>query len=807
MSRRFRVWLVVPAVLLFLVGLGIGALMLLLDPASLKPRLIEAVRRQTGRTLTISGPIGIGWSLTPTITIDGLALDNPLGYARPAFATVERIAVRLSLASLLRRSVDIADVTLIRPDIQLETNAAGRGNWVMRPEPDPVASPSAAAGVPHEGFAVAIHHIVLTDGRVFWRDGVSGRTAAAGLPRLTVDTTPDGVGALSGTIMVQGRAMQVSGRHTGLETIKIGGAARAWPVVAKLETDGATVTAQGHIGSPLTAGVGRMTVDGAMPDPGAFTSWLPWAPLAALKTVAAHVELGLAGGAPEIGGLSLTIGAIDLERAGMGSGARLHDIGLSALGTDPIQVSARLLAGGADIALTGRAGGLAWLLGGASGPVEVELTGAAGAAHAEVKGLVGRPLALSGYGVDVAIDLPDPAAVTAHAPQGVTSVSLRTRLTDAPGPMPFRVTSSAGDLAGSLNFATGARPLIEGVVTSARLDLDALLRVPAAKPVQAAGALVEVPRAAGPPRVFSETPLPWSAARAIDAHVRVKIDSARWSGREIGAIEMGLAVDAGLIRVDPLIVNGSSGRLMAVIEADAALAPPAVHAVLHAPEVAVKPLLALVGLAPSLTGMAALAGDVSATGETPHALAASVSGWLGLAMRNGQADVGVIDAWLASLRLPRLSKGGTSELHCLALRADATKGIAALRAMTLNTASVQVDGEGDIDLGRETLSLRLRPRAAIGGTGLAVPFRVTGPWHAPGVKMDISPSTGAGLLSGLILGGKDVVAGPDRCPEALAQAGATGQAGLSFPPRPPPPSPAVPVDIVHWLMSIREGKS
>ena len=54
------------------------------DPNSLKPRIIEAVKRATGRDLALNGKIGLKFSLTPTIRVDDVAFANPPDFSRPA---------------------------------------------------------------------------------------------------------------------------------------------------------------------------------------------------------------------------------------------------------------------------------------------------------------------------------------------------------------------------------------------------------------------------------------------------------------------------------------------------------------------------------------------------------------------------------------------------------------------------------------------------------------------------------------------------------------------------------------------------
>jgi hypothetical protein len=101
---------------------------------------------------------------------------------------------------------------------------------------------------------------------------------------------------------------------------------------------------------------------------------------------------------------------------------------------------------------------------------------------------------------------------------------------------------------------------------------------------------------------------------------------------------------------------------------------------------------------------------------------------------------------------------------------------------TRNPALI-LEGSGDVDLTHETLSLRVRPRAKIGGTGIALPLRIGGSMRAPSAKIDISANgPGGSGLAGLFLGGKDIMGeagGGDPCPAALARARQGGQAGAA----------------------------
>jgi hypothetical protein len=148
------------------------------------------------------------------------------------------------------------------------------------------------------------------------------------------------------------------------------------------------------------------------------------------------------------------------------------------------------------------------------------------------------------------------------------------------------------------------------------------------------------------------------------------------------------------------------------------------------------------------------------TGDTPHAIAAGLDGSLGLAMQNGTFDTALLQRVLGPVlqqaNLPGLfPRGGSSDLRCFALRADVRQGVAELRALDLNSSLLSMDGTGSVNLGEETLALRLRPQGRLGGTVIVVPLQVNGPIQSPAVKVNAfgAVESSAGAEAGAV-GGK-----------------------------------------------------
>jgi len=756
--RKLRIGLAIAAASVAIIaGLAGWAL----DPAALKPRLVEAAARATGRTLTISGRIGIKLSLTPTISMEDVALSNPPGFSRPDMAKVGRVEMGLALLPLLRHRIEVDHITLIRPDILLETDRTGLANWAVRRQAPNAASiqtpPEARTAA--EPFTTSVRDISVEDGQVGWLDP-SGHQFVAGVRFLTIAARTGGPALANGMVTFDGRSIGVTAQTGALEDLRSASGEAPFPVAAKLVSGDTIITVDGKIARPLEGRGYALNIDADVPNPASLASLLPRLPLRSLGALAVHAE---------INDNAITALRAKLASADLGTfvhGARLEDATLAASGTSPLKISGRLSAAGFESGISGTVGDLAWLRGGRSAPVTLDLEWNAASARANVKGTIQEPRRFAGFALDVAVHVPDPALVTNGAPPQLKSVVFQTRLTDSNGPVPFQLTANAGDLEGELTIARIPRFSIVGAVSSRRLDLDMLRPAPAVPSAAAPGPAAPPP----PEKLIPGTKLPFELIGAADADVKFNFGHLRLSHADVAALDARVLIKDGILRLDPFTVTMPDQHLNAVLVVDAAERLPQVHLTMDAPNLALGPLLSGLGLPQVATGTIETHADLTGTGDTLQALAASLDGWAGIAIQSGQLDARMVNTWLEQLRPLRIDGGDSTDLRCFAVRADASAGVVTIQPAALNTAALILEASGDIDLGHETLALRVRPRTKIGGTGIALPLRVSGPIRAPSAKIDIS---GSGSLAGLLLGGKDVMGaagGGDPCPAALLRA-------------------------------------
>jgi AsmA protein len=470
-------------------------------------------------------------------------------------------------------------------------------------------------------------------------------------------------------------------------------------------------------------------------------------------------------------------------------------------------------------------------------------------ARGSVMGRIQDPVHAAGFALDVEANIPNPAEVLDRAPPALRSVEFSAHVTDGPGPETFRVTSSAGDLEGDLQVSLKPRPFVRGVITSRVVHTDVLRIPPGAGFGQGVasrdGEQLEAPDVTSPPRqsdartasaertmpeprttlvgplpqgphggpdlVISGAALPFGAIRSVDADLSISLDRVTGDDADLNGIHASLSQKDGILRIKPFAI--AQPEFAGELNVDATQAEPRVHLTAQARGVPVRQLLAILGLPPAASGSAEIEANLTGTGDTPHAIAATLNGWAGVAIQDGQLDGGMVNPWLERLRPLRVDGGQVTDLRCFAARVDAKDGIAAIQPLVLDTAPLVLNGSGEIDLGRETLALRLRPRMKIEGTAVVVPLRVSGTLAAPSLGIDLSrEGLGEGALAGLLLGGKDrtAAASDASCQVALARARdlpppaedpasivpATGPSQPVPPVSPTVPSPMVPTSPV-----------
>ncbi|CAA9215877.1 MAG: hypothetical protein AVDCRST_MAG08-358, partial [uncultured Acetobacteraceae bacterium] len=808
-GRWLRWLLIASAALLALAALGVA-----LAPSALeaqKPRIAAAVEARTGRQLTLAGPVGLKFSLFPTVTMEDVALANMPGGSRPAMARVGRVEAEFALLPLLSRRLELRRLVLRAPDILLETDEAGRPNWVFAPPgtaseqavpPDspPSAPPGEVATSTPRPPPLSVERVTVTDGRLVHRNGVTGRTRTLAVERFRTEPVAgaDGLLRLDGAVALDGLPVTVGGEAGGPARLFGASETSPWPVRLAVAAGGAEARVEGAAAQPLRARGWRVSVVANVPDLARFAATFPNMPAPPLRDLDLSATLADPGPdagrrLPRFSDLRVSLGANDLSW--LWPGLRLSGLRVDAPRDDaPFSLEGQAAAGAVPLRLSGSLGApRPWLVGAAAPePWPIDLGFGAGAATASLKGGVADVTrGALGFDLALAMRVPDVAALSPLAGRPlppVRDLSFDARVSErgrgfAAGAFlrDLRVSSSAGDAAGNLTYVIGQRQGLVGELTSRRLDLDALLPPPAATAAPAPGAAAP-PSAppAGDGRVIPDLPLPVDALRITQGNLRWTLEDLVAGGVPMRQVLVAVAVEDGRARLDPFIATLPGGQAMVRGSADATVDPPALQVSAQTSGFDLAPMLAALRAPPRVAGRIDLDADLRGVGRDLRAVAAGLSGHLGLALVDGTLDAALLQGLPPELRrvvLPRgAGAGGAIPFPCGALRVQFEEGAARLRALLAETGIGRVGGEGVMNLRDETLALRLLPDLRVGGLALRAPVNVAGTLAAP--RVGVSPEAAAAAGLGALL---SLQRTPDRDLQGLAGllgGGGSGSAAL-----------------------------
>ncbi|MDE2333617.1 MAG: AsmA family protein [Rhodospirillales bacterium] len=799
-SRRARrpLWRLVAYVGLGLVAalvIAVVAAVQLIDPNAYKPQILAAVEHATGRTLTLAGPIRIVSYTVPTIAVTDVAFANMKDGTRPQMLTVRSIEADIGLGALLQGRVAITRLVLDRPDLLLETDKQGKANWQLAPAgpAKPAAARPAARAGARPAFSVQTLHV--KDAKITWHDGRSGRTTTVLVPRLSLTAS-----SLTSSVMVDAEAtaanhsLQLTGRIGPLERL-FGGRGAPWPLDLRATTHGAEIQVSGSLADPHTLAGYALRLRADIVNMSDLAALSPVA-LPSLQDLTLNATVADQGGlVPSIQSLSLRLGRSDLSP--LLPGVSISEANIDAPAPDkPIHVAIQGALAGAPLSVVANLGAPATLTGDITGkkiPFPVDVDVEAARATLTAKGAIADPAHLRGTDVALAARIPDLSALSALALTrlpALRDVTFAAHLQDAAVAGGARALAVHGlslvspqlALGGDLVVAAGARPAVTGSLAMSRLDLDRLMAILSA-PVPGQATPPAPPPA--PVRIFPTKPFVLAPLRLADLDLRLQGGNIVTSGGTIRAFATHATLKDGDLNLSDGVADLPGGHVTFVLGLDARAAVPKIALKLTGPSLATRPLLGFLGIAPLIDGTAQLHVDVAGSGVSPHAVAGTLGGTVGLAMAGGSFDGRMLGPALnTTLHLAAgQMAGNATPLRCLAVRLDIVHGVAKVAPLLIDSPAFAVAGGGNALLSDETLALLLRPDLRIAGGGMGVPVSVTGPILAPHASPDggaavaglaamatspIGDVTGIAGTQGQTLFGANPAADP--CPAALAAA-------------------------------------
>ncbi|MCK5668807.1 MAG: AsmA family protein, partial [Gammaproteobacteria bacterium] len=173
--------------LLIVVIIGISIAISMFDVNQYKGELTQVVEEATGRKLVIGGDIGFKISLIPTVVVEDVKFANASWGSKPDMLSLDKFEVQVSLMPLLSGNIQVNRVILLEPEILLETNKQGKGNWVLeskKTEAKPAPAPESDAALP----AVVVNELHIENAKIIYKDGVTGKVTNVEIEKIVTES-------------------------------------------------------------------------------------------------------------------------------------------------------------------------------------------------------------------------------------------------------------------------------------------------------------------------------------------------------------------------------------------------------------------------------------------------------------------------------------------------------------------------------------------------------------------------------------------------------------------------------------------
>ena len=316
------------------------------------------------------------------------------------------------------------------------------------------------------------------------------------------------------------------------------------------------------------------------------------------------------------------------------------------------------------------------------------------------------------------------------------------------------------DIEGHLNVdTTNKRPYLKAQLRSRLLDfadLAALFGAPGASKAATGAQKVQAKAVtAGGAHLLPDATLQVDRMRAMDGDVIYHAEAVKpVPNLPLRAVTIGAKLNDGLLNLNPITLSLPQGQLNGTAALNARGATPVTDVDIRLSNVQLANYIPAVGGSKPLDGTLAARAKLHGVGDSVHRAAASSNGQVtvlipGGHLRQAFAELLGVDASAGLFQLLRKDTHDT-DLRCAVADFRVQNGVMQAQRITIDTDVVVVNGQGNINLGDETLALSFKGRPThFRLTRLNVPLTVGGRLNAP--KFGVNP-TGAVVQAGVAVG-------------------------------------------------------
>jgi AsmA protein len=715
----------IAAAALLLVVVAIAIVAATFDPNRYKPEIVELVKQNTGRNLTMDGNIALTFLPRIGAHVEKVALSGPEG--KGTFARVEDARVAVALLPLLSKQVIVDRVTLTGLAVDLVRYKDGRTNFDdlagkgAKPDGKPAQKPAPPSGAP---LAIDVGGVTLKNANIGWRDEGAGTDLR-----------------LSSVNLETGRI--ASGVPGKLElSAKIDGKQPAASVQVDLET--------GYRIDFHTLGVQLSAVD--------------------LK--AAGDAAGLAGLDARLEGEKLDFdpAATRIDLAGVELAAKSKD-GLDAkfsiprLALAPDRAESKAITGTVKLARPQQAVDAKLALSAleAKGKTiqfarfDVDVDAKTGALA--VQGKLGTPVTLNldasqvllpGIAGDVTVSGPDiPNKTLRAAVKGGARADWAKQSANAD----LAVKLDESNIQAKLAVVNWSKPAVNFDLVADRLNVDRYLPpTPPAKPAAGGGAAGP----AGGGATTAEKPFDLEPLKTLNANGNIKFGALQVQNLKAENVSVGVRAAGGRVEASPMTASFYQGTLAGSAAVNANSDSFALKQQLTG--ISIGPLMRDAANKDLLEGRGNLALDITTSGRTPSALKKGLNGTASIALKDGAVKGVDIAALLRQAKAIFGSKRALEQQAKGNQRTDFSEltgsfvvknGVAHNEDLQAKSPLLRVTGAGDINIGEGTMDYTAKASLVATSTGqggkdradvagVTAPVRITGPYENLSYSVDVA---------------------------------------------------------------------
>ncbi|CAN5118129.1 AsmA family protein [soil metagenome] len=314
----------------------------------------------------------------------------------------------------------------------------------------------------------------------------------------------------------------------------------------------------------------------------------------------------------------------------------------------------------------------------------------------------------------------------------------------------------ASDLSGDVKVEAAGRLRVEAELASKRLDINDLTAILGAKTqTNAEGTNTTTVSSGTPGKLLPDATLQVDRLRTMDGTLTYRAETVKANAMDIRAVRLGAVLEAGVLDLNPVAFTFNRGSLNGTAKINATRDMPYSSIDFRLSGYPLESIVPVTSGSTPISGRALGRARLEGPGDSIHRFAAASKGSISLVVPQGEmraafAELLGINASAGLLKLLRGDQS-TSPIRCAVADFNVANGVAQAQTFVIDTDVVLAKGSGSINLGEETLRLRIdgdskKPRLL----RLWTPINVSGPLTAPHIGVDTGQVIAQGGLTAVL---------------------------------------------------------